>query len=339
MTTHSKAGLPIRLADTLQHSASTLRNRLLARGKFRHLQVLLHLAELGSVQRAADAMDMTQSSVTQTLAYLENLLEIRLFDRHARGVRPTTACTDLLPVARQLLMGLDEGAEIVAARQNRGQGLVRLLGSATAINGVLVGALPAFCDAFADTHVRLEEAEGEDQLLAIARGEADLVVCRKPRVIPAGWEFHPLREDRFVIVCRPTHRLARARAVRSADLPKETWLLLPAGVGGRGLFDRLAQDFPHPPRAYPVITRSVSMLWSLLRGRDLLAYIPVNLARPLLETGELVMLPMGDPVPIEPIGILQPREHAGAASSALADFLRSYEVPAGAGTKLRRSLE
>ena len=69
--------------------ATVLLNRLLARGKFRHIQVLLRLAELGSVQRTADAIGLTQSSVTQTLAYLESLLEVRLFERHARGVTPT----------------------------------------------------------------------------------------------------------------------------------------------------------------------------------------------------------------------------------------------------------
>ena len=51
----------------MPESATVLLNRLLARGKFRHVQALLRLAELGSVQRAADAIGVTQSSVTQTL--------------------------------------------------------------------------------------------------------------------------------------------------------------------------------------------------------------------------------------------------------------------------------
>eukprot|EP01041_Mallomonas_annulata_P030950 gene30950-53179_t len=109
--------LSIRLTDTLKPSASALLQRLLARGKFRHLQVLLRLAELGSVQRTADAIGMTQSAITQTLAYVEALLEVRLFQRHARGVRPTAICSDLLPVARQLLQGVAQGAEIVAVHQ------------------------------------------------------------------------------------------------------------------------------------------------------------------------------------------------------------------------------
>jgi DNA-binding transcriptional LysR family regulator len=153
----------------LPHSASALLNRLLARGKFRHLQVLLQLAELGSVQRTADAIGMTQSSVTQTLAYLENLLEVKLFERHARGVRPTAAC--------------------------------------------LVDALPEFSARAPAIQVQLREAEGEDQLLAIARGEVDLVACRRPPVVPEGWEFHPVREDRFAIVCRVDNPLARTRRV------------------------------------------------------------------------------------------------------------------------------
>jgi DNA-binding transcriptional LysR family regulator len=214
----------------LPHSATAFLNRLLARGKFRHVQVILVLAELGSVQRTAEAIGMTQSSVSQTLAHLEELLEVRLFERHARGVRPTPACADLLPVARQLMMGVADGAEIVSARHQDGQGVVRMVASGAAMNGLLVDTLPEFCDRYPGVQVRLAEAEGQDQLLAIARGEVDLVVCRRPPVLPEGWEFYPLRDDRYVILCRAGHPLGRARTLKWADIAKATWLLLPAGV-------------------------------------------------------------------------------------------------------------
>lgn len=307
----------------MQHTASALLNRLLARGKFRHVQVVLHLAELGSVQRTADAIGMTQSSVTQTLAYLEELLEARLFDRHARGVRPTAACADLLPVARQLMAGIAESAEVVASRRRQGAGTVRMIGSASATHGVLVTALAAFSDAHPGIHVHLNEAEGEDQLLAIARGEVDLVACRRPAVVPEGWEFHPLRDDRFAIVCRAGHPLAGARDLRWPRLAEQTWLLLPTGLGARTRFDELSARFAHPPRSYPVVTRSLPMLWWLLKNRDLLALLPLNLARPLLDAGELVELRAGEAVALDPIGLLQPKEGMGDAARLLAAFLRS----------------
>ena len=98
-------------------SAHALLNRLLARGKLRQLQVLLQLAELGSVQRTAPVVGMTQSGVSQTLASLEALLDIPLFIRHARGVLPTPACLELLPTVRQLMLGVAQGAESLAAAQ------------------------------------------------------------------------------------------------------------------------------------------------------------------------------------------------------------------------------
>ncbi len=307
-------------------AASVLFNRLLARGKFRHVQVLLRLAELGSVQRTADAIAMTQSGVTQTLAYLEKLLDTRLFERHARGVRPTPACLDLLPVARQLMLGLADGAGVVAARQQKGEGMVRLIGSAAATNGLLLSALTAFAEAAPRITVHLREAEGGDQLLAIGRGEVDLVACRKPRVLPEGWEFHALRADRFAVVCRADNALARTRRPSPQELAGQTWLHMPAHVDARARFDAFVQKLPGPVRTYPLVTISPTMLWWLLRHHDLLALLPLNLLRPLLDAGEMVELDVGALDALEPIGLLQPTGRLTVAAERLAGFLLNHEV-------------
>lgn len=308
----------------MQLTASTLLNRLLARGRFRHVQILLQLAELGSIQRTASAIGTTQSSVTQTLAHLEELLGVPLFERHARGVRPTSACRDLLPVARQLMLGFMSGAEVVAAGRTKGDGSVRLIGSAAGINGLLVSALPDFSDKYPSIQIHLREAEGDDQLLAITRGEVDLVVCRRPPVIPEGWTFHTVREDRLLVVCRSSHPLARAQELAHSDLIGQTWVVLPAGLAARRQFDEFCAELPQSPPTFPIVTRSLPMLWRLLLGRPLLALLPFNLAAPLLEAGQLVELRVGQSAHMEPIGLLQPQELIGEASIRLSTYLRSY---------------
>ena len=45
-------------------SATVLRNRLLSRARLRHLQVLVYVAELGSVRKAAEAIGLTQPAAT-----------------------------------------------------------------------------------------------------------------------------------------------------------------------------------------------------------------------------------------------------------------------------------
>lgn len=307
-------------------TASVLHNRLLARCKFRHVQVLLTVAELGTLQRAADAIGITQPSLTQTLAYLEDLLDVKLFDRHARGMRPTPACRDLLPMARQLMLGLSLSAEAVVARQQRGQSTVRLVASQAATHGLLVEALPLLVKRFDGITVYLTEAEGEDQLLAIARGEADVVACRRPSVIPEGWGFEPLVEDRFTVLCRPQHPLASTRDVSWSDLAEQTWVVSPVGVPGRKRFDALAAEFPHPVRTYPVITRSMLMLRWLLRHEDVLAYLPYALVRPLIDAGEMAEVAIRHHVPIEPLGLLRPNDGVPAAAQTLIDFLHQRSL-------------
>ena len=72
-------------------SASVLLNRLQARARLRHLQVLVKVAELRNLRRSAEALGLSQPAVTQLLADLERLVELPLFERHARGVRLTDA--------------------------------------------------------------------------------------------------------------------------------------------------------------------------------------------------------------------------------------------------------
>ncbi len=311
----------------MNHAASVLFNRLLARGKFRHVQILLKVAELGSLQRASGSMGMTQSSVTQALAYLERLLDVQLFERHARGVRPTAACDDLLPVARRLLIGVAEGADVIAARRQRIGGAIRLVASVGAMNGLLLDVLPRFAQRHPDVTVQLSEAEGDDQLLSIARGEADLVACRRPPVIPEGWHFMPVREDRFAVLAGADHPLARKRSVSWAQLVDETWLLAPVGSAARERFDELTADLPRPMRTYPVVTRSPVLLWWLLQREQLLSFLPLNFVRPLIDTGAVRELKLRPLHMLEPLGLLCPNAGPLGAGRQLVEFMNPGAAP------------
>ncbi|WP_135284278.1 LysR family transcriptional regulator [Ramlibacter rhizophilus] len=303
-------------------------NRLLARARFRHIQVLVQLATLGSVRRTAEAVGMTQPGVTQLLADLERMLEAPLFHRHARGVRPTEACSDVLPFARQMLIGLGASAEAVAARRGLGEGVVRLVASTATVNGLLVRALPAFNEAFPGVQVQLKEAEIDDALLAIARGEVDMVGCREPAVVPQGWQFTALLPDTFVVACSADHPLVRRRSLGWADLAREAWLPAPAGSAARTEFDARTAPLPGELRICQVITRVPAATWSMLRHQRLLTLVPFSVVRHLVESGELAVLRLREPMPFKPLGVLLPVQDASVAAGKLAAFIEQFEAQA-----------
>ena len=82
--------------------SSVVLNRLLTRLRVRHIQVLVKLADLGNVKRAALAVGVSQPAATLLLADMERLIATPLFLRHSRGVTPTQMALDLLPLARSL---------------------------------------------------------------------------------------------------------------------------------------------------------------------------------------------------------------------------------------------
>ncbi len=307
--------------------ASVLLNRLMAKARFRHLQVLVRLAELGSVQRTAQSVGMTQPAVTHILADLESLLDVPLFQRHARGVRPTPTCNDLLPLIRQILAGLEASAEAVSHRQQQGQGVVRLVASGATVNGLLAPAIAAFNAAHPDIQVHLREAEITDALGFLAAGEVDLVGCRRPAITPAGWEFHPLREDEFVVLCGPSHPLAGKRRVSWKALAAETWLPAPVGTAARARLDELAIRWGTPLRTCEVITRVPIVTARLLQTQRLLTLVPVSSLRPLIDDGQLAVVHLPEPLPFDPLGMLLPSQSVGAATQKLADFLTRHAKP------------
>jgi LysR family transcriptional regulator, regulator for genes of the gallate degradation pathway len=63
----------------------------------RHLRAALEVTRLGSINAAAQAVNLTQPAITQALAKLENQLGINLFDRSPIGMSPTKAARLFAP--------------------------------------------------------------------------------------------------------------------------------------------------------------------------------------------------------------------------------------------------
>ena len=65
-------------------------------------EIFLKVCETGSFSKAAEALDYTQSGISQMMAGLEEELGVKLFARINRGVTLTDNGTRLLPYVREL---------------------------------------------------------------------------------------------------------------------------------------------------------------------------------------------------------------------------------------------
>lgn len=313
----------------METSASTLRNRLLSRARLRHLHVFVEVAELLTVKRAAEAVGITQPSATQALADLERLLATPLFLRHAHGMSLTPAGALLLPLARRTLGLVNDTATQAAALAQGSTEVVRAAAISAAI-GHLGEVVPEFVRANPGVLVQVVEADAARQATLIAEGDVDCAFCRAPPVLATGWSFVPLWPDRFAIVASHAHPLAGKRRVSMAQLAAATWIVTPTSIAAREAFDAFFARAPAPVKTYGVVTSSASMMESLLRKEEVLAFVPVSIMRGWLAAGVLAEVAFTRRFPFADIGILSPQRGQG---SALARFTTHMHEHAKARAK------
>jgi len=176
----------------------------------------LEVARRGNVSRAAEAMFVTQPTLTARLHALERELGEPLFARTRRGMRLTDAGRAFLPYAERALRAVRDGKQALADARSASAGRL-VLGAAPAVSTYV---LPAILQRFAGTNPRIEVAvrtgHSEDVLQMLLREEVQLAMVRSLR--HPDIESIPLYEEALVLVVPPGHPFAGRAKVGIADV-------------------------------------------------------------------------------------------------------------------------
>ncbi len=300
-------------------NAQVFRSRLSGRARLRQIEAFVAVAELGSVNHAAQRLNISQPGMTKHIKDLEELLGSALFLRHAKGMTLSPTGEDLLAAARRILANFDDMAERTAALAERNHSLLRVMASQGGISAVLTPVVAEFVQRNPHILLTVSEATPLELAAAVARREADLAVCRQPDQLPQGWEFVPVREDRLVVVAGPQHPLAQAGSVSLATLAQQTWLAWPLESQARRGFERLFKDRKRPA-LWPVTTRSPVMLWSTLRSTNIVALLPESYLSAFIQSQQLVHISTRLKLPLAPLGVMRPLQSSFAATR-LSEFI------------------
>lgn len=304
-----------------ESSPSVLFNRILGRVRLKHLQLAIAVADLQSLNRAASAIGLSQPAATHALAELENTLGAAIFERHAKGMRLTALGNAVLPLLRAALVPIQAAAGNAALmRQGAASAPIRIGSIAAGINGVLATAIPAYCALQPDAAIDVHEVTIDNLLASIQESKLDLAICRQPETMPVGFEFQAVRQDQFVIACRPQHPLTQQTRLHAADLLAQRWLAPPLTGLGPQQVERLFDDLGGVPELCRVSSRSAEIVYAMLSGSDLLVCVPMSLLRPFVQRNDLVVLNWHlQPVP--PLGILARDGSTASQSPACQAFI------------------
>lgn len=200
------------------------------------LQAFARIAELGSFQKAAQALHLSQSALSRRISKLEADLGVRLLDRTTRRVRLTAVGRDFLPQARRLIEELETSIAGLRDMARHGSGQVVLACVPTAALYILPPVIRDYSAKHPDNRIRILDVHANEVLQAVLRGEAEFGLTLSGADEP-DVETEALFDDPFVLACHKDHPLAKRRSVKWADLEQHRVITVGRLSGNRALLD------------------------------------------------------------------------------------------------------
>lgn len=223
------------------------------------VEMILAVAEEGTVTRAANRLHLSQSAVSHHLKALEDRIGGFLFQREPRQMITTTFGQVFVEHGRQVMKAFQRAEEALEAS---------IAGDSQSIN---VGTecytsyhwLPALIRTFEkkarNVRVQLAIDATHHVLAALLSGKVDLAIVNSPGE-HKDLIYRPLLRDEIVLLTSPLHPLAGKMFVDPNDLASETFLL----QSTHNQRSVLMNEFLEPAGIFPVSVQYLQLTEAII---------------------------------------------------------------------------
>ena len=305
--------------NTLPHQS--FRVRL----KTRQLLLLVALDDHRNIHRAADALRMTQPAASKQLKGLEDLLEVRLFQRLSRGMEPTMFGAAMIRHARMALTSLALAHEDIDALKTGLPGQVALGAIMSPSLSLLPRAIARVKAAAPLLRVGVEIDSSIALTSRLRHGHLDFLVARILDTDgDAQLQYEELADEPVCVVARVGHPFHGAATLTLADMAASAWILAPHGSTLRHRCDTMFRRAGLAPPANVVDTTALLLIVPLLLQTDSLHLMPLDVARYYVNLRILAIMPVEVPIRMDGFGIVTRRNHLlSPGAMALVDAIRA----------------
>ena len=282
----------------------------------------LEVARRGSVSRAAEALFITQPTLTARLQGLERELGAALFLRTSHGMRLTDAGRAWIPFAERALRALVDGRDALEQVMTASAGHLMIAAAPAVSTYVLPELLERFVQAHPRVEVSVRTGHSEDVVELVLRDEVQLGLGRAIR--HPDLELRPFHTEDLVLVCAPEHPFTQLSSVTMAQVAAEKLIM----------FDRTSSYYEITQGAFLSAGVRLHGLMELdsieaakkMVERDLgVALLPGTAVAREIAGKTLRAVKMKDAPPMQNVIVAYRRRDAGKPEGIVAAFLELLE--------------
>ena len=169
-------------------------------------ETLAKVCELGSLTKAAEALEITQSAVSHTINSLEEQFGFAILTRSRAGVKLTDNGQRIMPSVRGMLNYYEQLNQTVSAIRGLDFGTVRIGAFTSVAVHWLPGVIKEFQRDYPNVDIKLLNGDYHDVEKWLTEGSVDLGFVNLPTKLNC--ECIALMEDRLLAILPPDHKFA-----------------------------------------------------------------------------------------------------------------------------------
>lgn len=195
--------------------------------ELRHLRTLLALRHTGSLSRAAELLNLTQSALSHQIKLLESIYDAPIFERKSVPPRFTALGTRLLDLAEQVVPLVDIAERDIKQLADGRFGQLRVAVECHTCFDWLIPAMDAFRERWPGVELDIVSGFHADPIGLIHTGRADIAIVSEMDADESGILFMPLFRYDIVAILSKNHRLVAKEWLEASDFAEETLITYP----------------------------------------------------------------------------------------------------------------
>ncbi|WP_234124951.1 LysR family transcriptional regulator [Clostridium hydrogenum] len=200
----------------------------------RHFKIFVAVCEKMNMSKAAEALFISQSAISQAISELENYYGVRLFERLSRKLYLTSAGEKLLGYAMHMIKLNEELESSMKALHEKGS--IRIGASVTIGAYVLPKLVARFQNINAETDIKVYEENTEKIGKMILNDKIDIALVEGQISTPDILQI-PFMKDELILICGHNHKFAKLKGVEPKELEREKFIIREKGSGTRKTFE------------------------------------------------------------------------------------------------------
>lgn len=257
--------------------------------KLQHVEVLVAIADAGSMRGAAELLGKSQPALTKIVRQVEEDLGGAVFQRSSRGVFMTPLGERVLSRCRSINSEIIRLNDEMAQLRGDQTGELHVCLSPLAAIKIIPRALEAFHKTHPGVRVHLSSGLFPNALKPLREGKIDILIGPAPVVgAPRDVAVEKLLETRVVAITGARSRHKNATTL--AELVEAPWIMIGAPQGPGDIFKDVFVEAGLKPPVASFTSESYFGALALVQHLDAVCTFPVRLLDEMQKSWDLVQL-------------------------------------------------